>query len=128
MKTRKINTFFVLIYISMYVIVALIQGCDQMIETSSEIPTTKQQVDQKKAQRELDKQKRELSYIKIIADKQAPIENRLSGADFLFGNGSITKSQTVYYFISTDGKMVEVDIRTYSKYKIGDSYKSSMWY
>lgn len=128
MKTRKINTFFVLIYISIFIIIALIQSCGQIIETSSEVPTTKQQVDQRKAQRELAKQQREINYSKIIADKQAPIENRFSGTDFLFGNGSITKSQTVYYFISTDGKMVEVDLRTYSKYKIGDTYKSTFWY
>jgi hypothetical protein len=65
--------------------------------------------------------------MKTVSDKVAPIENRLSGTDFFFGNGSVTKSRTVYYLISEDGYRVEVGIQEYSKTKIGDTFTSRYW-
>lgn len=59
---------------------------------------------------------------KIIIAKEAPIENRFSGADFLFGSGSITKSETVYYLIAEDATVCEVKVATWAKTKIGSKY------
>ena len=62
---------------------------------------------------------------KVISSKEAPIENRFSAGDFFFGSGSISKSQTVYYFFAEDGTMVEVDLRTYASKKVGDNYSAN---
>ena len=121
MKTRKINTVLALLYISVFVVLAILQGCNPDPVKKAERQVAAQE-------RQLEMQKRYEAKTKIIASKEAPIENRFSAGDFFFGEGSITKSQTVYYFVSTDGKMVEVDLRTYSTKKIGDSYSSTGWY
>lgn len=84
----------------------------------------------KKLERQAKRELRQTEYIaktKVIAAKEAPIENNFSGIDFFFGNGSITKSQTVYYFIAVDGALVNVDIKTYASKKIGDTYSSTNW-
>lgn len=59
---------------------------------------------------------------RVISEKDAPIENEFSGVDFIFGEGSITKSVTVYYFYSEDGLSVKVDRKTYFSKKVGDVY------
>jgi len=59
---------------------------------------------------------------KIIKTKDAPSENRFSAGDYFFGGGSITKTQTVYYFYAKDGTSVEVDRKIYFQYDEGDSY------
>jgi hypothetical protein len=64
---------------------------------------------------------------KTIVAKESPIENRLSGTEILFGSGSITKSETVYYLIAEDGTIVETDIVTWAKVKIGESYTTRYW-
>lgn len=64
---------------------------------------------------------------KTIIDKQASVENRFSGSDFFFGNGSITKSKTVYYLVAEDGTAAEVGLTDYSRTKVGDKYSSSDW-
>jgi hypothetical protein len=64
---------------------------------------------------------------KIIA-KESPIENRFSASDFFFGNGSITKSETVYYLIAEDGTACEVKVGIWAKTKIGDSHScKTLW-
>lgn len=63
---------------------------------------------------------------KIVA-KENPIENRVSGVEILFGSGSITKSETIYYLIADDGTSVQTDMGTWTKFKIGDSLTSSAW-
>lgn len=57
---------------------------------------------------------------KTIKAKDQPIENRFSAGDYVFGSGSITKSQTVYYFYYTDGSTDEVDRSTYFKHDVGE--------
>lgn len=64
---------------------------------------------------------------KQIIDKQSPIENRVSGAEILFGSGSITKSVTVYYLIASDGTACEVDMTKYSLTKINDTVGCYNW-
>ena len=64
---------------------------------------------------------------KIIIAKENPIENRFSAADFLFGNGSITKSETVYYLVAEDGTVCEVTVSKWAKTKIGDSFLCPLW-
>lgn len=58
----------------------------------------------------------------IINAKDQPIENRLSGGDFIFGNGSITKSQTIYYFYFENGTSKEVNREEFFKFNVGDKY------
>lgn len=55
-----------------------------------------------------------------VIEKQTPIENEFSGADFFFGNGSITKSNTVYYLVLENGTDKKVSRQTFNKTNIGD--------
>lgn len=105
-------------------IIILFIGLISICISCNTTPLTPEQIEQNRIEQALIKS----NYTKIIADKQAPIENKFSGVDFLFGEGSITKSQTVYYFISEDNKTVEVSLKEYSKFKIGDKYYSRFWH
>ncbi len=58
----------------------------------------------------------------LITEKGNDIDNRFSAGDFFFGNGSVTKSETVYFLILEDGNIVEVDRGEYYKYKVGENY------
>lgn len=62
------------------------------------------------------------SYYKTIKAKDQPIENQFSAGDYFFGNGSITKSQTVYYLYFTDGSSESVSRENYFKFDVGDQY------
>lgn len=59
---------------------------------------------------------------KVIKAKDAPIENKFSSGDYFFGEGSVTKSQTVYYFYFKDGSSKEVKRETYFKFDEGEKY------
>lgn len=108
--------FYILIIFSFLLII----GC-------SSDPTKKLERQTKRELRQAEYVNRNSSKTKVIAAKEAPIENNFSGIDFFFGNGSITKSQTVYYFIAVDGALVSVDLKTYASKKIGDTYSSTNW-
>lgn len=60
------------------------------------------------------------SSCKIVVAKETPIENRISGVEIFFGEGSISKSQTVYYLIFEDGSSREVLRKRFYQVKIGD--------
>jgi len=64
---------------------------------------------------------------KLVIGKDAPIENRFSSGDIIFGSGSVTKSQTVYYIVGEDGTLCEVDLGVYARIKIGDSCECQNW-
>lgn len=66
------------------------------------------------------------SGLKTVASKMERIENRFSGTDFMFGEGSITKSKTVYYLVATDGTACEVGMSEYARTKVGEKY-SGTW-
>ena len=59
---------------------------------------------------------------KIVSEKTTAIENEVSGIEILFGNGSITKSVTVYYLVAEDGTSCKVSMSEWNKSKIGSSY------
>lgn len=63
---------------------------------------------------------------KTVIDKISPNENRLSRADLIFGQGSITKTETVYYLVAEDATVCEVGMTNYFKVKIGQKY-SCFW-
>ncbi len=58
---------------------------------------------------------------RIVTDKISSMENRFSVTDFALGDGSITKSQSVYYLISNI-KKCEVSMIEFSNVNIGDHY------
>lgn len=64
---------------------------------------------------------------KVIAAKESPIESRVSAMEIAFGSGSITKSVTVYYLVATDGSITEVDVSTWARTNVGDTYTTSRW-
>ena len=64
-----------------------------------------------------------ISVEKVILVKDAPIENRFSSTDFAVGEGSVTKSVTVYYFYAEDGTCVEVEPGVYHTKNVGETYR-----
>jgi len=80
---------------------------------------------ERKEQREREQKAREAVYNagKVVSAKDAPIENRFSATDYFWGEGSVTKSTTVYYLYSEDGYSLEVDRKVYHQTKIGDRVK-----
>ena len=63
-----------------------------------------------------------ISVEKVIMTKDSPIENRFSSIDYVWGEGSVTKSITVYYFFAEDGTCVEVEPGVYHTKNPGDTH------
>lgn len=60
---------------------------------------------------------------KVIVNKISSVENRFSGADYIFGQGSVTKSASVYYLAASDGTVCEVGLSQYLVAKEGEKYE-----
>lgn len=56
----------------------------------------------------------------MVISKQKAEENRFSGGDFFFGNGSVTKTQSVFY-IQTPTGLYEVPLEDYMRAVEGQS-------
>lgn len=59
---------------------------------------------------------------KDVIAKDNPIENRFSTTDFFLGEGSVTKSQTVFYLYFEGNYFMEVDNSTYNMVKIDSPF------
>ena len=62
---------------------------------------------------------------KKVMQKLESIENRISMTEMAFGQGSVTKSQTIYYLASEDGTVCEVGMSDYLRVKVGDMYEGA---
>lgn len=104
-------------------------GCDDSYKVYD--PTTEASPKMKERLKIKDAERKKIhgdAWTKKVIGKEAAIENRFSAVDVFFGNGSITKSQTVYYLIASDGSVTEVGMSDYSRTKIGDMYQSLGWH
>jgi hypothetical protein len=64
---------------------------------------------------------------KLVTSKAESIENRLSGVDLFFGDGSVTKTQSVYYLVADDGSLCEVGLSTYQGIRVESPYSPRMF-
>ena len=62
---------------------------------------------------------------KKVTQKLESIENKISMTEIALGNGSVTKSQTVYYLASADGTVCEVGMSDYLRVKVGDMHEGA---
>lgn len=70
---------------------------------------------------------RRVATAKVISEKLASTEQRMSFDPFDSKNSFRSRASTVYYLIADDGTMVEVSLQEYAKARVGQSFSSFSW-
>ena len=64
---------------------------------------------------------------KVVSEKLASTEQRMSFDAFDSKNAWRSRASTVYYLIADDGTMIEVSLKEYAKAKVGQTIESADW-
>jgi len=70
---------------------------------------------------------RRVKVSKVISEKLASTEQRMSFDAFDSKNAWRSRASTVYYLIADDGMMIEVSLKEYAKAKVGQKIESADW-
>lgn len=70
---------------------------------------------------------RRVKVSKVVSEKLASTEQRMSFDAFDSKNAWRSRASTVYYLIADDGTMIEVSLKEYAKAKVGQTIESADW-
>lgn len=70
---------------------------------------------------------RRVKVAKVISEKLASTEQRMSFDAFDSKNAWRSRASTVYYLIAEDGTVLEVTLKEYAKARVGNTIESSDW-
>jgi len=70
---------------------------------------------------------RRVKVSKVVSEKMASTEQRMSFDAFDSKNEWRSRASTVYYLIADDGMMIEVSLKEYAKAKVGQTIESADW-